>query len=199
MDKELSDADFVGCLERAGILKSVVMTKNLEGFCDVKGLRHLVRRWSPSFHTFFFSVGELIVTLEDVENTFLLPMFGNKSPFNIQLSVEDLVVEEKLFKHFSGRTTSLGGRLARMVRWFKVLSKEEKSMRQVGFIVLWLSKFLFGEFPRYGIKFAFFPLAIWIAQGISYPLAFMYLGHLYSQLDLVHADELEDSTASICV
>lgn len=83
MDKELSDADFIGCLERAGILKLVVMTKNLEGFRDDKGLRHLVRHWSPSFHTFFFFVGELIVNLEDVENTFLPPMFGNKSPFNI--------------------------------------------------------------------------------------------------------------------
>ena len=129
VEKELSDADFVGCLERAGILKSVVMTKNLEGFCDVKGLRHLVRRWSPSFHTFFFSVGELIVTLEDVENTFLLPMFGNKSPFNIQLSVEDLVVEEKLFMYFGRCTTSLGGKPARIGRWVKALFGEEKSMR----------------------------------------------------------------------
>ena len=70
------------------------------------------------------------------------------------------MVKEKLFKHFSRRTASPSGRSARMVRWFKVLSKEEKLMRQVGFITLWLSKFLFGEFPRYGIKSAFFPLAI---------------------------------------
>lgn len=83
VDKELSDADFVGCLECVGVLKSVARTRNLEGFHDVKGLRHLVRHWSPSLHTFFFSRGELIVTLEDVVNTFLLPMFGNESPFNI--------------------------------------------------------------------------------------------------------------------
>ena len=61
VEKELSDADFVGFLERAGILKSVVMTRNLEGFRDIKGLRHLVRRWSPFLHTFFFSMGELII------------------------------------------------------------------------------------------------------------------------------------------
>ena len=83
MDKELSDADFVGCLERANILKLVAMTRNIEGFCDVNGLRHLVQRWFPFLHTFFFSVGELPVTLEDVVNTFLLLMFGNKSPLNI--------------------------------------------------------------------------------------------------------------------
>lgn len=39
------------------------------------------------------------------------------------------MVEEKLFKHFGGCTASPGGRPARMVRWFKVLSKEEKLMR----------------------------------------------------------------------
>ena len=90
------------------------------------------------------------------------------------------MVKEKLFKHFSGRIASPSGGPARMVRWFKVLSKTEKLMRQVGFIALWLSKFFFGEFPRYGIKSAFFPLAIQIARGISYSLASMFLGHLYS-------------------
>ena len=129
VDKELSDADFVGYLECAGILKSITMTRNLEGFRDVKGLKHLVRRWSPSFHTFFFSVGERIVTLEAMVNTFLLLMFGNESPFNIQFSVGDLVVEEKLFMHFGGRTASLGGKPARMGRWVKALFREEKSVR----------------------------------------------------------------------
>ena len=70
-------------------------------------------------HSFFFYLifmGELTVTLEDVVNTFLLPMFGDESPFNNQLSVEDLVVEEKLFKHFGGHIASPGGKLARIGR-----------------------------------------------------------------------------------
>ena len=91
---------------------------------------------------------------------FLLPMFGDKSPFNIQLSTEDLVVEGKLFTHFGGRTASLRGKPARMGRWVKTVFGEEKSVRQAGFIALWLSNFLFGEFPRYRVKSAFFPLAI---------------------------------------
>ncbi|KAL0010920.1 hypothetical protein SO802_006028 [Lithocarpus litseifolius] len=57
-----------------------------DGFKDAKGLRHLVRRWSPSLHIFFFFVGELTITLEDVVNNFLLPMFGEKNPFDISLS-----------------------------------------------------------------------------------------------------------------
>ena len=38
------------------------------------------------------------------------------------------MVKEKLFKHFSGRIASPSGGPARMVRWFKVLSKKEKLM-----------------------------------------------------------------------
>ena len=62
MDKELSDGDFVSCLERIGILKSVAISRNLEDFKDAKGLRHLVRHWYPSLHAFFFIVGELTIT-----------------------------------------------------------------------------------------------------------------------------------------
>ena len=113
MDKELSNEEFVGCLERSGILKAVAISRNLKGFRDAKGLRHLVRRWCPSLHTFFFSVGELTITLEDVVNNFLLPVFGDENPFDISLSEEDLVVENKLFSHFSGHTASPGGKSAR--------------------------------------------------------------------------------------
>ena len=54
VDKELSDEDFVGRLERTGILKAVVISRNLEGFRDAKDLRHLGRRWCPALHTFLF-------------------------------------------------------------------------------------------------------------------------------------------------
>ena len=133
VDKELSDEEFMGRLERIGILKAVAISRNLEGFRDAKGLRHLVRRWCPSLHTFFFffffffffPVGELTITLEDVINNFLLSVFGDENPFDISLSEEDLVVENKLFSHFGGRTASPGGKPARIGRWVMTLSREK--------------------------------------------------------------------------
>lgn len=105
MDKELSDGEFISCLERAEIFKSMAISRSLVGFRDAKGLRHLVRRWSPSLHTFFYSIGELFflisysigeltIILEDVFNNLLLPVFGDENPFDIQLSSEDLKVED---------------------------------------------------------------------------------------------------------
>ena len=125
MDRELSDKEFVGHLKRARIPKAVAISRNLEGFRDAKGLRHLVRRWCPSLHTFFFSVSELTITLEDVVNNFLLPVFGNENHFDISLFEEDLKVENKLFSHFGGRIASLGGKPARMGRWVMTLSREK--------------------------------------------------------------------------
>ena len=123
VDKEISDGEFVSCLERAGILKSVAISRNLEGFRDAKGLRHLVRCWCHSLHTFFFSVGELTITLEDVVNNFFLPVFDDENPFNISLSSEDLEVEDKLFSHFGECTASSGGKLARIGKWVMNLSR----------------------------------------------------------------------------
>ena len=75
IDKELSDVEFVGRLEHAGILKKVAISRNLESFKDAKGLRHLVRCWCPSLHTFFFYVSELTINLEDVMRIFLILTF----------------------------------------------------------------------------------------------------------------------------
>ena len=166
VDRELSDGEFVSYLERTGILRLVAISRNLEGFRDTEGLRHLVRCWCPSLHTFFFSVGELTITLEDEINNLLLPMFGDGNPFDISLSSKDLKVEDKLFTHFEGHTTSPGGKLARMGKWVMNLAREkDKAIRRAEFLVLWLSKFLFSEFPGYGVKSIFFPLAIRLAWG----------------------------------
>ena len=163
MDKELFVEEFVGRLKRIGILKAVVISRNLEGFRDAKGLRHLVCRWCPALHTFLFSFGELTITLEEVVNNFLLPMLGDENPFDINLSDEDLKVKEKLFTHFGGCIASSNGKPARM--GYESFTKKDKEVRRAGFLAFWLSKFLFSEFPGYGIKSAFFPLAISLAKG----------------------------------
>ena len=72
------------------------------------------------------------------------------------------------------------------------LSREkDKAVRRARFLALWLCKFLLSEFLRYVVKSIFFPLAIRLAWGAQYPLASMFLGHVYSQLDLLHGDEVE--------
>ena len=125
-------------------------------------------------------------------NNFLLLVLGDENPFDINLSDEDLKVEKKLFTHFGGRTASSNGKSARIGRWvMSLLREKDKKVRQAGFLAFWLSKFLFSEFPGYGIKFAFFPLAISLAQGAQYPLAPMFLGDVYSQLDQLHGDEAD--------
>lgn len=122
-------------------------------------------------------------------------MFGDENPFDIQLSAKDLKVQEWLIKHFGGRTASSGVKPTKMGKWVATLSQEkDKVVKQVGFLALWLSKFLFSEFLGYGINSTFFPLAIKLARGTRYPLAPMFLGHVYSQLDLLHGDEVEGNS-----
>ena len=59
------------------------------------------------------------------------------------------------------------------------------SAGRAAFVVFWLCKFVFGSHPHYAIKPLYFRLAIKIAAGVSLPLAPMFLGHLYVQLDIL--------------
>ena len=76
-------------------------------------------------------------------NNFLLPVFEDENTFDIDLSEEDLKVEDKLFSHFGGCTASPGGKPARIGRWVMSLLREKnKEVRRAGFLAFWLSKFL---------------------------------------------------------
>ena len=81
------------------------------------------------------------------------------------------MVEDKLFGHFGGRAASSGGKPARMGRWVMTLSREkDKEVRWAGFLAFWLSKFLFSEFPGYGVKSSFFSVSNQV--GSRYPISF---------------------------
>ena len=85
VDSELSDTGFMGLLQRAGVLKAIVSSRCLSNFWDLYNVRHLVRRWCTTTHTFFFSCGELTVTLEDVANQLLFPILGDADPAALEL------------------------------------------------------------------------------------------------------------------
>ena len=71
VDNELSDTGFMGVLQRAHVLKAAVFSRCLANFRGLYNLRHLVRQWCTTTHTFFFSCSELTITLEDVANQLL--------------------------------------------------------------------------------------------------------------------------------
>ena len=80
-------------------------------------------------------------------------MFRDENPFDISIFDEDLKVEDKLFSYFGERTSSPGGKSARMGKWVINLKQvKDKAVKRAGFLMLWLSKFLFSEFPSVGLS-----------------------------------------------
>uniref|UniRef100_A0A2N9FCT9 Aminotransferase-like plant mobile domain-containing protein n=1 Tax=Fagus sylvatica TaxID=28930 RepID=A0A2N9FCT9_FAGSY len=156
IDSELADRGFCDRLEQAGVLRSILISRCSNMYRDTEALRQLVRRWCPSTHTFFFAHGELTVTLEDVENHWLLPILGDQDPADFVLSPEE-----------------------------------------AAFVAYWLSKCVFGEHPAYSIKHLYFPLAVKIAAGVCFPFAPLLLRQLYTQLDMLHAEELVGASCHI--
>ena len=68
VNNELSDTGFMGLLQRAGVLKAIILSHCLFHYRDLYNLYHLVHRWCTTTYTFLFSCSELTVTLEDVAN-----------------------------------------------------------------------------------------------------------------------------------
>ena len=132
-------------------------------------------------HTFFFSCGELTVTLEDVANQLLLPIHGDANPAALEFSLEEEATEAKLRKRMPENT--------KLSYWVSSSSKFSVAAHRVAFITFWLYKFVFRSHPHYAIKPLYFHLAIKISAGVSLPLAPIFLGHLYIQLDILRSDE----------
>ena len=189
VDSELSDTGFMGLLQRAGILKAIVSSRCLSNFRDLYNLPHLVRRWCTTTHTFFFSCGELTVTLEDVANQLLLPILGDTDPATLVLSPEEEAIEVELRKRMTENT--------KLSYWVSSSSKFSATARRAAFIAFWLCKFVFGSHPHYAIKPSYFRLVIKISAEVSLSLAPMFLGHLYVQLDILRNDENQAGSCHI--
>ena len=92
----------MGLLQWAGVLKVIVSFRCLSNFQDLFNLHHLVCRWYTTTHTFFFSCGEVVVTVKGVANQLLLPILGDDDLATLELSSEEEVVEAELKKRMSG-------------------------------------------------------------------------------------------------
>ena len=165
---------------------------------DTEALQQLVRRWCPSTHTFFFAHGELTITLQDVENHWLLPIMGDQGPADLELSPEESTIEAVLANYIGRKNIALGTQATKFKPWMEHFNREDDPLiRKVAFVAYWLSKCVFGEHPAYSIKPLYFPLAVKIAAGVCFPLVPLLLGQLYTQLDLLHAEELIGASCHI--
>ena len=88
-------------------------------------------------------------------------------------------------------------RNAKLSYWISSSSKFSVVAQHVVFVAFWLCKFVFGSHPHYAIKPLYFCLAIKISDGVSLPLAPMFLGHLYVQLDILRSDESQAGSCHI--
>ena len=112
----------------------------------------------------------------------MLPFLGDVDPFDIQLSTKEEAVETELRKELSSGN-------AKLSNWIRAFSKASTATCHAAFITFWLFKFIFGSHPCYVVKLVYFRLTIKISARVSLPLAPLFLGHLYIQLDILQSDE----------
>jgi hypothetical protein len=127
-----------------------------------------------------------------------LPILGDQGLADLVLSPEELEIEAALADYIGRKNIALGTQAARFKPWIEHFNRENDPLiRKAVFVAYWLSKCVFDEHPAYSIKPLYFPLAIKIAAGVCFPLAPLLLGQLYTQLDLLHAEELAGASCHI--
>ena len=118
-----------------------------------------------------------------------MPILGDVDPATIELSPEEKAIEVELKKRMT--------RNAKLSYLVSFSSKFSIVARHAAFVAFWLCKFVFRSHPRYAIKPLYFPFSIKISAGMSLPLAPMFLGHLYVQLDILRSDESQAGSCHI--
>ena len=111
----------------------------------------------------------------------MLPVLGDVDPSAIEMSEKEMEVEQALMDRSNSRINA----------WSLHFAKgTDDAIRSAAFVAYWLCKSIFGEPPYYAMKSVYFRLAVKISFGHRLPLAAMFLGHLYLQLDSICVDEV---------
>ena len=118
-----------------------------------------------------------------------MPILGNVDPATIELSPEEEAIEVELKKRRTGN--------AKLSYLVSSSSKVSVVAHRAAFVAFGLCKFVFRSHPRYAIKPLYFPFSIKISVGMSLPLAPIFLGHLYVQLDILRSDESQVGSCHI--
>ena len=125
-------------------------------------------------------------------------ILGDCDPSEVELSPAEIKAEAVLSDYVGKKNVSLGTNSARLTTWPKAFfGEKDHTLRRAAFVAYWLSKCVFGEYPSYAVKPLYFRLTMKISTDNSFPLAAMFLGHFYTQLDLLHADEMSGESCHI--
>uniref|UniRef100_A0A2N9GE29 Aminotransferase-like plant mobile domain-containing protein n=1 Tax=Fagus sylvatica TaxID=28930 RepID=A0A2N9GE29_FAGSY len=111
---------------------------------------------------------------EAMPNHWMLPILGEHSFSNIKLSTAEEEIAAVLKKHSS---TRLSGWPSTFINYKKA------PIRRAAFILYWLCKCTFGNFPCYSVNTIFIPLAIRISCGTLFPSCTLILGYIYAARD----------------
>ncbi|QHO36201.1 uncharacterized protein DS421_9g281790 [Arachis hypogaea] len=151
--------------------------------CNQSLILGIVEYWCIETNTFVFPWGEATITLEDVMVLGGFSVLGE--PVNLPLTGDMVAMEAEMLR--LSREMD-GGKSRRDQRtWMKFFMEEGQShdLEHVGFLSLWLSRFVFPSLPYEVIATRVFPIAIRLARGTKLALAPAVLAGIYESLRLL--------------
>ncbi|KAJ4917039.1 hypothetical protein Rs2_02589 [Raphanus sativus] len=144
----------------------------------------LVEKWCVETNTFVFPWGEATLTLEDMVVLGGFSVVGNNAMAPVKRE-EMKEVEEKMKKakrEIEGELVV--GKKCSVGLWMKEMMKSGSEIEHEGFLVTWLSRFVFPSSADL-VNDMLFPAAVQLAKGVTLALAPAVLAGIYRDLGLL--------------
>ncbi|KAL7217009.1 hypothetical protein ACSBR1_028851 [Camellia fascicularis] len=172
-----------------------IMSSIYEVRCNSDLVLGLCEFWCSETNSFVFPWGESTITLEDLMVLGGYPVLGE--PVTSPLDEELVKIERELEKQRSQMLKSKAKK-ADHSSWIKHFMVEQNEFEHVGFLSLWLSRFVFPSIAEETIGKHVFAIAIHLSRGTPMALGPAVLGSLYRDLRLLKQQTV-DSMESIVV
>ncbi|XP_071696548.1 serine/threonine-protein phosphatase 7 long form homolog [Rutidosis leptorrhynchoides] len=156
----------------------------------------LLRFWNPKTNTFVFPWGEATVTLEDVVILGGYSVLGDSVSGSVLKA--DLREKIEVMNQFRTELVRSKSKKASHYKWIQMfMANEDDEQEHIGFLSLWLSRFVFPATNRDAVGKHVFPIAVRLSQGDKLDLATPILADIYNNLRILKEQCVESSSSCI--
>ncbi|XP_071725811.1 protein MAINTENANCE OF MERISTEMS-like [Rutidosis leptorrhynchoides] len=180
---------------KAGIFDSI-MSSIYEITFNHDIIYALLHFWNPKTNTFVYPWGEATVTLED------MVILGGYSVLGDSVSVcvikADLNEKVEVMNQFRTELIRSKSKKASHFQWIQMFkAKKDEEQEHIGFLSLWLSRFVFPSTDRDALGKHVIPIAVRLSQGDKLDLATPILASIYGNLRILKKQSVNSSSSCI--
>ncbi|KAJ0870189.1 putative protein-serine/threonine phosphatase [Helianthus annuus] len=169
--------------------------------CNPNIISTLSHFWTPQTNTFVFPWGEATLTLEDVMILGGFSVVGDSVNDGSVALTPDLAGKVEKMNRFRSELVRSKSKKASHSKWMQMFmtstNEQEHEEEHVGFLALWLSRFVFPSGDQDSVGKHVIPIAVRLSQGVKLALAPAVLAYIYHNLTKLKEQCVDSSYSNL--